>query len=159
MNSHSPYGLDGGRRARDLVEASSDRLERALDEAPVCAEEAASISKKAFAQKVADPGGIDAPFRGLDHMVLKTAGRVALSTGKDEIDHKSLRQAVGVWKGHAGHYTNIGAARRSAAEALAKLREEALPHKKPQLDAARRSRRFLDALDRADRATRRSKDG
>lgn len=139
-------------RGRDLVEASSDRLQRALERVPLTAAEAASIGKAAFASDVAEPAGIAPAFHALDHLVLKTAGRVAMTKGRPSIDLEVLRQAVGVWKGHAGRHGDLERSRDNAARALAELRAQALPHKKAQLAAARRRKAFVDALARADAA-------
>ena len=76
-----------------------------------------------------------------------------MTAGQDAIDFKALRQAVGVWKGHAGRHVDLARARKTAADNFAKLRDEALPHKKPQLDAAKRTRHFVDALWKAQKQT------
>lgn len=66
-------------RGRDLVGASSDRLQPAIERVPLTAAEAASIGKAAFASDVAEPAGIAPAFHALDHLVLRTAGRVAMT--------------------------------------------------------------------------------
>ncbi len=143
--------IDGARQSRQVVEEASERLKQGLAQQPVCPSDAASMSRARFDREFAEPVGIDKPFRALDHIVLQTAGRVAMTAKQDEIDLKSLRQAVGVWKGHAGHHRDLDAARKNAAAAFEQLRNEALPHKKPQLDASKRKRRFVDALWQANR--------
>lgn len=131
-----PMGIDNRvatHEAHRAIEASGDRLERAMERSALNPRDAATLSKAEFSAQIANKAGIADAFQNLDAMVFQTAAKLAAGRGSGQIGASEIRQAVGMWKGQAtiqSRGDGFLAARDATGAALKKIHAAAAQHEK-----------------------------
>jgi hypothetical protein len=128
------FGIDNRvatHEAQRAVEASGQRLERAMDRSANNARDAATLSQGEFKAEIADKGGIAKPFENLDRLVYNTAANIAKGRDSGQVGASEIRQAVGLWKAQASLRSGgdgFLAARHATAASLQNIHAAAQKH-------------------------------
>ncbi len=120
--------------AHRAIEASGERLQRAMERSANGPRDAATLSRPEVRDEILNRAGSDGDFKALDQAVYETAVKVANGRNSGQVGASEIKQAVNSWKLAATSASKgdgfLGALRDTATDGLKAIYAAAQQHEK-----------------------------